>query len=433
MIKHKDWDINEHATGRFKDGKPIIGVTLQTGLNDIEPDGSFVPCDTGVSNIVQGVTHLKMNRGRMGELRFGDSQHVNQFLIKIKNKQLKGVSFKYVDAVGTTMEVNNGKPVCSFDNGVLIESTPYYKGVKMDIILNDPLSAPTEFNFSSKTYGQEYTVVEENGGLTFRGADQEPIYIKQPYAIDADGDYGDVTIHYLGIVNNLHLFKKVVDEEWLRNAAAPVRVDPDVTIEDGVDGGVIADALVYVPFPNSNFGTDTTLVLNDQPVVAVHFSSFIYTDLSELTGITVTSALYRFWGNGGGMDCEIRSILREWTETGVTANSAIHGVQTWTTRAARGADTDYDSTLLTAEFNIPYNATNASHEISLNTEVIQRRIDDPEDNLGDVVCVKDLIGSSNTHYFHSSEGSVKPQFYMEYLEKGFGRRKKITQMRQLRK
>ena len=154
MIKHKDWDINEHATGRFKNGKPIVGVMFQNGLNDINPDGSFSPCDMEIEEVTQGVTYLKAKRGRWGEMRFGDSSHSNSFLVKIKNKGMKGVSFKYTGGKGQTMTVNNGKPLCNFDNGISIESTPYYKGIKMDIIVSNPLNAPIEYPFSVKTYGQ---------------------------------------------------------------------------------------------------------------------------------------------------------------------------------------------------------------------------------------------------------------------------------------
>ena len=151
---YKSWDINEHATGRFKDGKPVIGATFQNGLNDIEPDGSFVPCDMGIENVIVGVTHLKINRGRYGQLRFGDSGHPNSFLVKIKKKgNIKGLSFKYTGSNGNSMTTENGKVVCTFDNDISIESTPYYKGVKMDIVVNDPITAPVEYPFSIKTWG----------------------------------------------------------------------------------------------------------------------------------------------------------------------------------------------------------------------------------------------------------------------------------------
>lgn len=336
MIKHKDWDINEHATGRFrvdpetKRKLPIIGATFQNGLNDIEPDGSFVPCDVRISEATQGVTYLEMNRGRMGELRFGDSSHPNSFLVKIKNKSLKGISFKYTGATGSSMTANNGKPLCHFDNGISIESTPYYKGVKMDIIVNDPLNAPIEYPFSIKTYGQDYVFVEENGGATLRGEDQASVFIKPPYAEDANGDIGPVTIHYTGIENNLITFKKVVDEAWLRQAAAPVRIDPDVTIEDGVDGGVIEDNWMQSSVPNANRGTSIFLAL------ATYASPLIYVDLSVYADVTPISGKFLCTGlNTSAVNGKAYKLLKSFNELQSTWNVRETGVN-WQTPGAKG-------------------------------------------------------------------------------------------------
>lgn len=444
MIKHKSWNIDEKITGRFKNGKPTIGTIIQNGLNDIEPDGSFVPCDTRISEINRGVTHLKMNRGRMGELRFGDSSHPNNFLVKIKNKRLKGVSFKYTGAYGESMTANNGKPLCHFDNGISIESTPYYKGVKMDIIINEPLTAPLEYPFSVKTYGQDYAFIEEKGGVTLRGEDQEDYFIKPPYAIDANGDIGPVTIHYTGVVNKLITFKKVVDETWLRQAAAPVRIDPDVTIEDGVAGGVIKDAGMLGTVPGSNYGAYIYNPIKTS-LAGTQQNFAIYVDLSAYTDITITSAKYIFevvFWQGSIQTFEVNPSLRAWGEgihvggtpsTGeLTFNSARHNQQAWTTGGGYGADTDYDS-FISDVCSWPPGL--GSFDVNLSVESVQSKIDSPSTNYGDIFR-PNIFATGALFRFASNEHATaaRPQLYFEYTDAVVGgRRRKITQMRQLRK
>ncbi len=423
MIYHKDWDINEHATGQFKNGKPVIGATFQNGLNDIEPDGSFVPCDEGISEVTQGVTHLKMNRGRMGELRFGDSSHPNSFLVKIKNKAFKGVSFKYTGANGSSMTANNGKPLCHFDNDISIESTPYYKGVKMDIIVNDPLTAPLEYPFSIKTYGQGYTFIEENGGATLRGEDQDPIFIKPPYAIDANGDIGIVTIQYTGMVNNLITFKKVVDEEWFRQAAAPVRIDPDVTIDD--DTGTFEDAIISTGFPNNNLGANPqgdTLSFDPAPKE----STLLYVDLSVYTNISVTDARFGLDVSSGTypIDTNMHNVLVAWGEGNKVNAAATDGEcswnhsehpTTWNTAGCKGNGSDRAATPVGS---LQFTANNSDTHYAISNASVQGWIDDAVSNFGVLIESPNAV-SGKLVVWRSSEGpGNKPYFYMEYTVAG---------------
>jgi len=427
-MNHKDWDINEHATGRFhKDPDtgldlPIMGSTFQNGLNDREPDGSFVPCDSGVSTVVNGVTHLKMNRGRMGELRFGDSGHANQFLVKIKNKKeiagkKTGLSFKYTDSNGMEMEHNDGKPRSLFANGIVIESTPYYKGVKMDIIIENPFTAPTEYNFSAKEYGQDYTVIEENGGLTFRGGDLEPIYIGAPYAVDSTGDIGSVTIHYLGIENNLHLFKKVVDEEWLRNAVGWVKIDPDVYIVDGVDGGVLADAFITSLAANNNYGVSTACYVGQSNA----YRTLMGVDLSDYSGVTVVSAKFSMYAYvGSPNNVYFYRVLRDWGEGNKNGAPATAGENswnhytypdTWTTAGCGGSGTDREATAqndspITYSLQTDFDCKPESVELDVGGKFS--------------IIIEDLTSAALAQ-IRSVESSISvPYFYMEYTEEAEG-------------
>ena len=424
----KDWDINENRnTGRFNEGKPIIEAIFKNGLNDIDPDGSFVPCDEGISEVTKGVTHLEMNRGRMGELRFGDSGHPNSFLVKIKNKALKGASFKYTGADGASMTANNGRPLCHFDNGISIESTPYYKGVKMDIIINDPLTAPLEYPFSVKTYGQDYDFIEENGGATLRGEDQAPIFIKPPYAVDANGDIGPVTIHYTGIENNLITFKKVVDEEWFREAAAPVRIDPDVTIDDST--GTFEDASLFGSALDLNSGAWNLAQIEDGFATERSKSSNVRrVDLSAYSGITVLNGKYSIYMTVLGaavFDYELFPILRQWNEGNkslaaaspgeVTARSARDSQLNWTTILCGDSGTDHDPTSA-GDGTLPIGL--GWFDMPLTAASIQAKIDNLGTNYGDVMHVKTPSSTGSFYRWHSSEGTpgLLPSFSMEFTE-----------------
>lgn len=421
MIYHKDWDINEHATGRFKDSKPIKGVTFQNGLNDKNPDGSFSPCDMGITEEANGVTYLKAKRGRWGQVRFGDSSHPNSFLVKIKDKGLKGLSFKYTGGNGASMTANNGKPLCTFDNGISIESTPKYNGVKIDIIVDDPVNAPTIYPFSVKTYRQNYTFTEyPDGCILAMGDDDKAIHFQPPYAIDVNGDIGAVHYNIIGTVGGYWLFEKIVDEAWLRQAAAPVRIDPDVTIEDGVDGGVIEDSIANGG-NNGNWGAATFLQVNTGQTTGL----LIRVNLSSYSGITVINAKYTVNVTarvGSFFTNYVYPILRQWNEgnktggaasTGeVTGLSARHNEEAWTTANCAGSGTDHDSTAI-ASFVRP--ASNGNFDIDLDVSGPQAKIDNPSINYGDVV--RDIDGSSGDYWrCDSSEGTIQPTFYMEYTE-----------------
>ena len=426
LINRRKWDSKTFDTGKKEKGKPIYGTKLQNGLHDIEPNGSFVDCDKRVSEVTQGVTYLKMNRGRMGELRFGDSSHPNSFLVKIKNKGLKGVSFKYTGANGNSMTANNGKPLCNFDNGISIESTPYYKGVKMDIIVSDPLTAPIEYPFSIKTYGQDYDFIEENGGVTLKGEDQESILIKPPYAIDANGDIGQVTIHYTGMDGNLITFKKVVDEEWLRQATAPVRIDPDVTIDD--DSGTFIDTSIFEDFSGYNFGAGESIYSSNKSSGG-QWSSLLKVDLSAYSNIEITSAKFGLdiFSVTSPIYITWHRILLSWIEGTKDFASATTGEPSyddyavpnpWNTAGCLGDGTDRQAI---ADGSATVTALSSDYPLDMSIATVQAWIDDSNDNNGillsspNVVAGKEIIARSSEALLGN-----KPYFYMEYTEDDSG-------------
>ena len=432
MIIHKGWDINEHETGRFKwdevnkINRPIKGATFQNGLNDKNPNGSFSPCDMGITEESDGVTYLRAKRGRWGQMRFGDSSHPNSFLVKIKDKGLKGLSFKYTGGNGASMTANNGKPLCSFDNGISIESAPKYNGVKIDIIVDDPANAPTTYPFSVKTYGQNYTFTNyPDGRILAMGDDDKAIHFQPPYAIDANGDIGAVHYNIIGTYGGYWLFEKVVDEAWLRQAAAPVRIDPDITIEDGVDGGVIEDANLLSSTPDNNWGGSTK-----GRVSSGTQTELLKVDLTSLAGVTPVSSHF-------GLDVYFTTVGKRlrWFEvliayvngTGVNTpasgdcswNDAIQGTSSWTTSGCRGAGSDRNA----VHDGEAFPNVSSDFHFDITNPLAQRGID-----AGLLAITTDDPGSTTGRTdWRATEATIgnKPYFYMEYIEAVGGRLRAI--------
>jgi hypothetical protein len=425
MIKHKDWDINEESKGFDGEGKPIIGVTFQNGLNDIEPDGSFVPCDINIEEAVIGVTTHKVKRGRYGELRFSDAASPNKHLCKIKDKNSNGRSIKYIDADSDLPDVANGKPKFVASNGISIEHTPMYNGVKIELVVDDTLTAPIEYTFSVKDYGQAYTDELIDGAIVSTGEDGKKVTFHAPYAEDANGDIGQVYYILLGKVDGYSRFKKVVDEAWLRSATAPVRIDPNVTIEDGVGGGVIVESMMNAGVVNANYGARVNMNCTDYTPTRVNWA--IRTVLTGHGIGTVTLAEYRLncdqITGGGGFNCNLWPILRQWNEGtqngagevgSICAAAARFSQENWTTNNARNAGTDYDNTTATGSFTAPVGT--GAYTITLDNSIIQARVDGGTD-YGDV-CHNVTDTSSKSFRTETSESGNKPQLYIEYTEGG---------------
>jgi hypothetical protein len=428
LIHKRGWDSKTFNTGRTKLDPvtkkvlPIFATKLQNGLHDENADGSYDECDMSIEEVTDGVTYLRAKRGRWGQMRFGDSGHPNSFLVKIKNKGSKGVSFKYTGGTGSSMTANNGKPLCNFDNGISIESTPYYKGVKMNIIVNDPLTAPLEYPFSIKDYGQKYTFIEDaDGGATLRGEDQDPISIKPPYAIDANGDIGHVTIHYTGMDGNLSTFKKVVDEAWFRQAAAPIRIDPDVTIEDGVDGGVIEDVAISVQSPDDNDGGAIRLRCNDffnqgteSESSAVRVILTDYAGVTPMNGKFIVIPIFR----NADYDGKAHKLLKPFIESEATWNSYATGLS-WDTSGAQETGGGTPDRSATVESTFTLGALTVPVDVDISAATLTEWIDVVNHGL---LLRNDTGADGEFNHVGASEDDTYPiQFYMEFTEGGINR------------
>ena len=422
QLIHKDWDINEYATGRVyidpdtKKELPIIGATFQNGLNDIESDGSFVPCDMGLNAVADGVTTHRVKRGRYGELRFADTASANKHLCKIKYKNGKGLSFKYLGGDSGLPDVANGRPSFASSNGVTVEHTPTYKGVRIELVINDPLTAPTEHSFSMKTYEQNYTYLEQDGGIVATGEDGKKITIHAPYAEDASGtigSIGEVIMTLTGVVNGFMTFKKVVDETWLRQAAAPVRIDPDITIQDGVNG-IIEDTWMQWNSPNANNGSHPQLPMTNFWAANQGLWSLIKVDLSSYSATTPVSGKFLLdasLSNVASQAAKCTKILKDWKETTATWNSYDTAL-TWETSGAQGV-TDRAASPESTFTMLNSGVTDAPITLTTLTEWLTTNYGAILDGNGHPAA-QYVYGGSSEH------GSAPIKFYYEYTEAAEG-------------
>ena len=351
MIHHKGWDINEHDTGRLHKGKPVMGTTIKNGLNDIEPDGSFVSCEMDIEAVSIGVTTHKIKRGRYGQLRLGDTTS-NKPLVKMKDKGMKGISLQYVNGGNGNVIVEGKKARFPAVDGVGIDITPFYKGVQIELVISDPQTAPLEYPFSLKDYGQEYSYEIVAGAIIGTGEDNKKVTLKAPYAVDAAGDIGPVDYIMTGVVNNLQTFKKVVDEAWLRSRVGEVKIDPTVTIDD--TSGTFEDAALFADTAahrDWNNGAWNLSQVQDGTGAYGNATQAQKVDLTGEAGKNVLNGKYTVYINSWTapvLDYGIYPINQAWNEGNktlttasaneITGKSAMHGDAgtDWNTFACQG-------------------------------------------------------------------------------------------------
>lgn len=432
-LTHKrGWDSKVFDTGKVfvdKDNKelPIYGTKLQNGLHDIETDGSFVDVINRFRPYVGNVSTDEVIRNR-GKVKISDTGSESKDRVKVTTKRDCGVSLKlkgyrtygpHFDTLKDTYYTT--------DNGITLRYYPNYKGVNIVIEVANPATALNVFRFTLKEYGCSYTYEKIEGGIKcISSTGQDDLYIKALYVKDANDDYGTVDIDLDGVEDGRQIIKKTIAPVWLGNAVGPVELDPSVTIEDGVAGGVIEDA-VMAGGTTLNYGARVNMNCND--FTGGNYQNWwINVDLSgEDSSRTVTLAKFinycDYVFGGGGFECSLWPSLRqavEGTKDGVSEVGSICGlaarytIENWTTINGQSAGNDYDDTLATATFTAP--TATGSYDIVCANSIIQARLG--SSYFGDIIHSTTRTASKSFRT-QTSEGANKPQFYYEYTEGGF--------------
>lgn len=432
LIHKRGWDSKTFDTGRTQTGAdkrelPIYGTKIQNGMHDIEPDGSFVDINKKYTPYKVGVSSDRIVRNRCGEVRISDTESVSKDLAKIKTKRNRGISLKLKEYVTDgPFFWNNNSAYYTTNGGIKLWYHSNYKGLNIEIEIANPQTASNVYRFTLKEYGCNYTYEEINGSIKcVSSTGEDDIWIKATYAVDANGDYGNVSMR-LGAVDSdgYQVIEKVITPVWLGNAVGPVLSDPNVTIDDV--SGTFEDANISsVPTQEDyNWGSQ---LFNQHYNGTLNFSNNVayYVDLSAIpSGVTVTSAKYIFncvLTSGAAFTVTVNPILRAWGEgiqagsaaaTGeITGNSARHNEELWTALICTGSGTDYNATAA-ASFTSP--AGTGVFDVDLTTVSVQDKIDGS--NNGDIFRVP-LTNTGAYYREDSSEsGGIKPALYIEYTE-----------------
>lgn len=192
----------------------------------------------------------------------------------------------------------------------------------------------------------------------------------------------------------------------------------EVTIEDGVDGGVIEDNTI-VDASNStyNFGAWTEMDVNDNR----HF--MIKIDLTGYSGVTVSSAKFGIdIYSATAMNIGWHKILVAWvegTKVGATEIGSscwdyrVYNTVPWNTAGCGGDGVDRETT---PEGTADITGVDSDFALDMTNVTVQDWLDNPSNNNG--VMSERKSGGTNPNRIRSSESTLgnKPYFYMEYTE-----------------
>ena len=415
-VEHIGWDTDKAPTGRTHKGNPVKGISIQKGLNKwSKQKGLFIPCNMGLIEQPIGDRNLyRVKDGRYGKLSFANLSNLNKHEVTLQYESGTGIRLRYEGANCSLESISDNKPKFKAQQGVTIEHIPTYKGVKITMLLDDPLNAPDSFKFSIEELGAGFTSCKEfNGGLLFDGP--EPIIIHAPYAEDANGEIGKVVLEKGPIEGGHQTFiKRIVDISWLRQAVVPVRVDPFITIEDGVDGGIIYETHIRQDNPNTNFGSFTATTVHEfTPAAPVHM--LLYASLASVGDVNWLSGKFimTYQSSAGSLpyNAKVFRLKKAWTEGTVTWNTADAA---WETPGALG--TTDKATLEESTSSLDASATD---DFVISPDTLNNYWNNDIDNKG-AIAIAQATGSFVV-YWTSEHTSNHPIFYGEFAEAGIVR------------
>lgn len=425
IISKRNWDSKLFDTGRIDDKeRPIYGTKIQNGLHDIEPDGSFVECNTLLKPCSDGVSTDMASRTRCGEVRISDTGSESKQLAKVKTKELEGISAKlkghrtYGPMLPTLKEA-----VYSTYDGITVRQYPNYKGINIILEIANPQTASNVYQFTIKEYGCEYVYEEIDGNIKcISSSGKSDMWIKALYAIDANDNYGSVSMRLGGqTAEGYQIVEKVINPVWLGNAVGPVKVDPSVTIDD--DTGTFEDTIIYDGQPTYNYG-----IFNSNNVInqaANKQKTFHKVDLTTLSNVTVTDAYMGLdvYGSAFPLEVSAHVLLVDWgqgtkngslADTGECTYNDSEKPTAWNTAGCNGDGTDR---VALADGTLNITGIGSDTHFPLSNAAVEAMIDSPSTNFGWVfesdteIAVKGITWRSN-----NSVSGNKPYIYIEYTE-----------------
>ena len=292
--------------------------------------GEMLPTLKGIIAEKNGTSPMAAERCR-GSFNFGDTEGYNgaNHLCEIRYPNKRGIKVKFKGQGKALSSINGNKAIFADggDSSFHIESSVLYNGIRNEIVINDSINAPDEYIFYLKPDGY-YTFHEQNNGILCKSAiDGENVFISPPTAIDENGEPGDISLNLLQETNGLIPIVKTVDTSWMRESNRGIILDPTVTIENGVDGGIITDTYIQSNFATNNFTATPYVLLFSLSALA---NGLWFVDLSAYSG-TVNELRFDFENIlhiAASPNTEFYQVERTWIHDQATYNNATT-VQAW--------------------------------------------------------------------------------------------------------
>lgn len=403
LIHKRNWNSKVFDTGSIDEKeRPIYAAKIQEGMHDINPDGTFDEINTWFESAEDADETDRVKRTRCGRISISNKLDTAKDSIKILTKNDNGIRLK-LQGYKTYGPKFDDLRSCYYttNEGYILRYYPHYKGVNLVIEIPNPQTSANVFKFVCREIGCSYTYEETDKGIRcISSTGEDDIFIAASYVVDAAGDYGPISVRLGGVdENGNQIIKKIIGPVWLGNAIGPVLADPDVTIIDGVDGGVVEDANLGSFAPDENQGLRDFIGLQ-RYAVDNHMTFTIKADLTPYPGVTIISGSWEldFYQVDNTCTVDTYKVLLDWNEgTGnpsapanageVTWNSNLHGTSTWNTGGCQGSGTDHEAI---AESNYSLTATGSGQILSLTAATIQGWIDSSSTNHGTITMTDDI-------------------------------------------
>ena len=218
--------------------------------------------------------------------------------------------------------------------GMSLEATP--AGVKEDLVLADA-NAPTKYDFALDVDG--LSVVEAGGGLHFVN-DKKQVVAAVPagFMEDAKGVMSEGVTMKLTGPKDSPVLRVEVDQKWLADPARefPVRVDPTIQLDTGVDDTHVEDTR-----PTTNFGGYSFMRMGLSG--GTKSRAFVQFDMSALNGKTIDYAKLVLW-NRTSASCtpyvvNVHRVTQDWTGSSVNWPGPSYAEKVGTVTDSKGGPT----------------------------------------------------------------------------------------------
>jgi len=417
LINKRNLNSKTFDTGRTQahpvTGKtvPIYASKLQNGLHYAE-NGQYKNVDTDIKVNAKYEFSHEVTKMR-GIARFGDtSANTKKHLFGVEDNDGNWLNVKLDQENHVLSTVTGNRAEFTDATHCDVKHYALYNGVKTEYVIYDKNINSLTVTFK---HNDEITPEQRGNTIVYTRDDKDIFTVKSPFAYDAAVgiDVTESVVMTLGTTGEFHSATIVVDAAWLLAATSPI-IDPDVTIEDGVDGDVIEDAWMWQGLPTFNFGTSTRGEVKGSTTDSI--IALIKVDLSGYSG-TVTTARFGvdMYTAQEAITLDWYEVLKDWNEldpNGVTYNSAKEGIDSWNSEGCRGSGTDRNAvadgskvSVINSDFQIPISNDLASSWMGVSSNGI----------------VVDTAATAGVTNWHSSETvNNKPYFYMEHMEEAAG-------------